>query len=195
VTTAVDTRGVDLKGIGVLAAQWMLGRPALYGVPRALPGLNLGETVYHEPTPIRGMSESGAAALLFNRSAALGEAEVRKSNAARLRNSMASSNGLCPIELSENATPGYLRLPFLASGSFRSLGDEATVVRLGLAPSYPVALADLPALQSSIVKRSPAPGAQELARALVTAPTHSLLSEADLVAVEKLLMGVAKRRG
>jgi dTDP-4-amino-4,6-dideoxygalactose transaminase len=194
-TTHVDLRGVDFKGIGVLAAQWMLGRPALYGVPRALPGLNLGETVYHAPTPIRGMSESAAAALLFNRSAALREAEVRKSNAARLRNSMLGSNGLRPIESSENAMPGYLRLPFIASGSFNSLGDPRAVLRMGVSPSYPVALADLPALQSSIVKRSTTPGARELARTLVTAPTHSLLSEADLSAMDKLLTGVAKRRG
>jgi dTDP-4-amino-4,6-dideoxygalactose transaminase len=64
-----------------------------------------------------------------------------------------------------------------------------------VSPSYPVALADLPALQSNIAQRSDTPGARELARTLVTAPTHSFLSERDLEGIEKLLSGVAKRRG
>ena len=108
---------------------------------------------------------------------------------------MAEGHALHPIEVSGSASPGYLRLPFVAPAGFDSLGDSAAVLRLGVSPSYPVALAELPALQSSIVKRSSNPGARELARALVTAPTHSFLSEADLAELEKLLAGVPKRRG
>ena len=141
------------------------------------------------------MSASAAAALSFNRTAALTESAVRKANAARLTSSIEKSAGLRAIGLSEGASPGYLRLPFRAPGSFDSLKSEGDPVRLGVSPSYPVALADLPALQSSIAQRSDTPGARELARTLVTAPTHSFLSERDLEGIEKLLSGVAKRRG
>ena len=37
--------------LAAAGAQWLLGRPSLYGVPASLPFLGLGETVYREPTP------------------------------------------------------------------------------------------------------------------------------------------------
>ena len=45
--------GSSLKTAMVLAAQWALGRPSVYGLPRRLP-LELGETVYHEPRAPNG---------------------------------------------------------------------------------------------------------------------------------------------
>jgi dTDP-4-amino-4,6-dideoxygalactose transaminase len=190
---AIPATGVDVKGIGVLAAQWVLGRPALYGVPRAIPGLNLGETIYHAPSRIRGMSESAAAALLFNRDAAAREAEARRANARRLSASMKRVNSIVPIPLASNARGGYLRLPFRLAGGFPRFGDPDRAMRLGLAPSYPVALEDLAALRASIRPSARTPGSAELARSLVTAPTHSLLSESDLVTIEKLLAALSER--
>jgi hypothetical protein len=63
------------RGLGELAAagaQWALGRPAAYGVPAALPWLQLGEMVYHpahEPLPLA----ASAAAMV---AAAMGEVDA-----------------------------------------------------------------------------------------------------------------------
>ena len=65
---ALDDARRDLaaprSGVRVLAmakAQWMLGRPSLYALPSAIPGLHLGETIYHpahEARAISGVSAS-----------------------------------------------------------------------------------------------------------------------------------------
>jgi dTDP-4-amino-4,6-dideoxygalactose transaminase len=47
-------------------------------------------------------------------------------------------------------------------------------------PGYPQTLPGLEALQPFIAAREPMPGAEALAATLVTVPTHSLLTEADL---------------
>src|SRR5206468_5084011 len=43
------------------AAQWVLGRPLLYGVPAAIPGLHLGEMVYHPAGEPKAMSRAAGA--------------------------------------------------------------------------------------------------------------------------------------
>ncbi len=76
-----DRPGPGGGGIGSilkLAAQWALGRPALYGIPASLPFLGLGETIYKEPWEPRGMATGPAAALLANWEASKREEVWRK---------------------------------------------------------------------------------------------------------------------
>ena len=47
----------ESRNFAALLAQWTLGRPAIYGIPRALP-LGLGSTNYREPDATRGDDES-----------------------------------------------------------------------------------------------------------------------------------------
>jgi hypothetical protein len=49
------------------AAQWLLARPSLYGVPSSLPFLGLGETHYRQPSPAASMPGSVAALILATR--------------------------------------------------------------------------------------------------------------------------------
>jgi dTDP-4-amino-4,6-dideoxygalactose transaminase len=46
----------EARTVMALAVQWALGRPALYGIPRSIPGLGLGETQYHPPVGPRSMT-------------------------------------------------------------------------------------------------------------------------------------------
>src|SRR5206468_758909 len=137
------------------------------------------------PSPVRGISESAVSALLSNRPVSLREAEVRRSNARRLMTviSQARDQG---ISRPPNSEPGYLRLPVRAPGGFADLGDPDRATHLGLAPSYPVPLSDLEVLRPHVARATPTPGSAELARTLFTAPTHSMLSEGDLIAIEEL---------
>ena len=47
------------------ASEWLLGRPSVYGLPAAVAGLRLGETIYHRANAPRSLSR--AAAVLVER--------------------------------------------------------------------------------------------------------------------------------
>lgn len=175
-----------------LAAQWSMGRPMIYGIPNSLPGLGLGETIYHEPATPSGMSESAAAAILESRIEATEEAAVRRSNALWIRRQLDSQPLLQPVESeAEESVSGYLRFPVLAPRGIDGFGDGARV--LGIAPSYPRPIAELPALTGSIAGPREFPGATRLARELVTLPVHSLLTDSDRTLLIRSIQGYRAR--
>jgi len=175
----------SLKAATVLAAQWGLGRPSLYGLPQSAPGLELGETVYHPPREIRAIARASAAALLAGRAMSSGEADRRRENARKLRAQIADQPALREIASSAaGSSAGYLRFPVLAAQGLRgfasAIGGEDAVRRLGVAASYPKELGELPALARLVVGESRMPGAAQLVHQLVTLPVHSLGSSRDL---------------
>jgi dTDP-4-amino-4,6-dideoxygalactose transaminase len=172
-----------------LKVQWLLGRASLYAVPSALPFLRLGETVYREPAPVRGMS--GVAARTLSVTLPLGEHEggVRKAHAARLL--AHCGPGVTPVRPPPGAEPGYLRLPLLAGPAARSAAASAAARALGIMPGYPLALCDLPGFRQRVANPDDRfGGARMLAERLISVPTHSLLSPADLVRIEEWLARV-----
>jgi dTDP-4-amino-4,6-dideoxygalactose transaminase len=188
---AVSPGGVlgEARNLAISSAQWMLGRPALYALPAAVPGLALGETVYHPPTPPRALPRTAAALLRRTRAAAERAAGARRVNARLLVDALRGAPGIRPIRPAEGAEPGYLRLPLLLD---HPLPPEAA--RLGIARGYPLPLSALPALKPRLA--DPArrfPGAEALAARLVTLPTHSLLTAADLRAIAALVRAGAAR--
>jgi len=169
-----------------LKAQWLLGRPSLYAVPSALPFLRLGETVYRAPAPPRAMS--GVAARTLAATLPLGEHEgrVRRAHAARLLARCGS--GVAPVRPPRDSEPGYLRLPLLAAPQARAAAARPEARALGIMPGYPVALCDLPGFRERVANPDDRfEGARLLAAGLVTVPTHSLLTPADLARLESWL--------
>jgi dTDP-4-amino-4,6-dideoxygalactose transaminase len=180
-------RLAEIRGVAGLLAQWALGRPAVYGVPRSIPLLALGETRYHAPIPPTPMTAGAAAAVLCNESASLKEASLRRDNAACLLAAVRGT-GLTAIEVPAGWTAGYMRLPLLVPASADGLPSAA--IELGAARSYPTPLSTLPALTRQLVVGEKAwPGAVRLARELITLPTHSRLT----VAERRRLLEVIKR--
>ena len=174
--------GVVLAGIG----QWTLGRPALYGIPASLPWLRLGETVYRPAPPPEAMPDVAARMALAGEDAADVEAEVRRRRAAWLRSRVPS--GLL-VRPPRGGTPGWLRLPIRLGEGTEALPRD--VLQAGLAPAYPRALPDLPQVRPALEGAGgPWPGAERLARELVTLPTHSLLRRND---AERVLRWVDSR--
>lgn len=151
-----------------LKAQWILGRPALYGIPAALPGLHLGETVYHPPRRPHALARGAAAAVRAHRSASDREAEVRRTNARILHEQVPA------IGSTGNGVAGFLRLPVRIPA-----GTRVVPSHLGVARSYPTTLAGLAPVRDRLVDTGPWPGAETLARELVTLPVHSRVTEAD----------------
>lgn len=165
-----------------LAGQAVLSHPLLYGLPARMPGLNLGDTPFHapwEPQAIQG-AQAGAvqpAAELADR-----EAEVRRANAARLAQLLASQRGVTIIDLPATADsrPGWLRFPILLDEA----GALATTGRhLGVAPGYPMPLPRLPQFRETPGQW---PGASALAERLITLPTHKDVSDLDRLALGSL---------
>ncbi|MEO5588323.1 MAG: DegT/DnrJ/EryC1/StrS family aminotransferase, partial [Gemmatimonadaceae bacterium] len=165
-----------------VVAQWGLGRPGLYGVPYALPGLALGETVYKKPTLVREMSRGAARALMASHAAAKNEARKRRENATELLSVVDDTPGMTRLHSAEGGIQGFLRMPVRTSKGmegFRSVEDAA---RSGIAPGYPAPLYLLPAVGGGRLTgpEVKCPGAELLARNLVTVPVHSRLTAGDV---------------
>jgi dTDP-4-amino-4,6-dideoxygalactose transaminase len=158
-----------------------------------MPFLKLGQTVYHDPWPPARMALVSAAALSTTLPLAEVEANVRRRNAARLQRALAAVPTFTTITHPDASEPGYLRLPVIASDRGRDALSGATARRLGVMPGYPKPLCDLDVLRPRLANPIESfPGASRLARTLLTLPTHSLLSETDLVDLETLVHGTRR---
>ncbi|HEV8123899.1 MAG TPA: DegT/DnrJ/EryC1/StrS family aminotransferase [Gemmatimonadales bacterium] len=180
---ASDVRSAERGGGSLVStgAQWLLARPALYGVPASLPFLQLGATVFRAPHPPRKMSAASAGVLARTIPLQEAEAQGRGRNASRLLRS--AGDWSIPVT-GPAARAGYLRLPVLLPEAVAPLRDSPEARRLGIMPGYPI---PLPVLPGSPFPGTPAPGAAMLAARLVTLPVHSLLRETDLARIELVL--------
>lgn len=159
--------------VAKLAAQWLLGRPSLYGVPSRLPFLGLGETRYRSPEPVRAMTPQMARVLAITLSLAAGETAARQRNADAIISRLSANAAARVPALSPGAEAGWLRLPFRAEGA--SAGD-----RLGCVRGYPISLRNLPECRVVLEGNPRTPGADNLAKALWTVPVHSQLTDRDV---------------
>jgi dTDP-4-amino-4,6-dideoxygalactose transaminase len=158
-----------------LGAYSVLLRPGWYGLVRNLPGLGLGRTVYDESYPLQRYSRvlAGFAQTLFERLHSL--SERRRANAAALLEVLREINGVRVIEPSPDSQPAFVRLPFLVDDPAR----RSTVIErldragIGATASYPSALCDVPEIAGVLpASDRTMPGAQRVARSIVTLPTH-----------------------
>lgn len=166
--------------------QWGLGRPALYGIPSALPFLGLGQTVYHPPHAPRHPSPAMAAMLLATNPMLGAEVEARRARAERLR-ARVEQSGAGTVPRPTTGTPGWLRLPFLPTDRFLPRLATSAARRLGILPGYPIPLARLPGFSGRLRHSGATPGGELLAARLHTIPTHSLVTDGDLGRIERWL--------
>jgi perosamine synthetase len=166
--------GSGMRTLTLAKAQWILGRPWLYAIPSAIPGLHLGETIYHaahEPRAITSVSASLVRSALARAKADLA---VRGRNAEELERAVDRATGLRAIRAIPGSKPGYLRLPVRVMDARRERPE------LGIVRGYPDTLAELSELQESLLCDEQLPGARELRHTLVTLPTHGMLTDDDL---------------
>jgi dTDP-4-amino-4,6-dideoxygalactose transaminase len=205
---ANDDRGVELlhrvaalarpggSGAGSWArsvAQWLLARPAFYRIPASLPFLGLGETPYHPPHPPTAMSRASAGIMLRASSAYEEEVGRRQVHARRLIQAARELDRFQVIAEPRDASSGYLRLPLLVSDSVRAAALQPSARRLGIMPGYPVPLNRLGGFEKRVANPAQSmPGAELLARRLITLPVHGMLTEPDLRALEQWMRA---RRG
>lgn len=172
--------------------QWFLARPALYRIPASLPFLGLGETPYHPPHPPAGMAATSAGMIVSSMRTYQEEVARRQANARRLLETARSVDGLQTIAEPGEASSSYLRLPLLASDAVRAAALLPSARRLGIMPGYPIPLSQLPGFERRIANSSEAmPGAELLARRLITFPVHGKMTERDVSALEQWMRSLA----
>lgn len=178
VASAAHALGAPPAGWAALAAaaaQWAFGRPALYGIPSAIPGLRLGEMVYHPAHEPRSLSAAAAALVRRALAYAPEEVAIRRRTAALLAVAAAEGSDIEAIRVVEGGTSGYLRFPVLDAGA------RVERVDLGVLRGYPRTLHEQEELRPCLVEgEPPTPGALELRRALFTLPTHRMVRRSDL---------------
>lgn len=181
-----------------LAAQWLFGRPALYGVAASLPLLRLGDTVYRPPWHPAAMSGACAAAILASRPAVRSESAARAKRGLELARVVdgLETPALHRVRLPRSASAGYLRFPVVASSAAgrEAMLDKASL-RLGISPGYPRPLHHLPPMRRRCVSEPEGmPGAEALSDQLLTLPTHGLLDRDDRRSIEGWVRRSARDR-
>jgi perosamine synthetase len=164
-----------------LAAQWALARPATYAVPCALPFLNLGEMVYHAPSPPRMISRAARAALPSALRLAAGEIAVRQRRAAQFAAASSDTNLIAVTPIGRGVA-GYLRFAVVDR-----VATAAPTPRLGIVRGYPIELREHPVTQAALEGGPDTPGARMLRDRLFTIPTHSRLTGTDIRSIESWL--------
>jgi len=173
------------RDVGVLSAQWVLGRPVLYVIPASIPALQLGEMIYKPPREPAGLS--AAACRVVGRALKRNDSEVRarRMRAAELTSAAHAGRRFVPVREVPGGLPGYLR--FAARDATGVARPEA---RLAALRGYPIALDEHVETRRLLVGDASAlDGARELRDRLFTLPTHSLVSDADSVRLRDWLAG------
>ena len=188
---ASQTRGALALALGGMA-QSVCGQARWYGLPAALPWLGLGETRYRTPALPRKMNGVAAGVMTRTFPLAMREARVRRNIAQDLIARLPRAERVRPI-VPRSGSAGYLRLPVLLSRGMAGFSDPRQSERLGVASGYPATLASLEPVRERLFGPSIRwPGAVELARRLVTLPTHSRLTLQDR---DALLEALDRYRG
>ena len=168
-------------------AQWLLGRPRLYGIPASIPSLRLGEMVYHPAHEPRSLSSVAASLTL---TALANERHDRQSRArkASVFHALATdADGLTPIHPIDGGDPGYLRFAVLDRSRSRRVAGS-----LGVMSGYPRTLREQMELRPHLMAGEPAtPGATELRESLFTLPTHAFVTKMDFVALQTWMHAAA----
>lgn len=191
-TAALAPPGIAQSAEHVLKAiaYSVLLRPTLYGLPARLPQLGLGRTVYTTEFPL-ARADRALMALGLTMLRRLDEfTAARRANAAAIT-AILRGTGLGPIAPRVDAEPAYLRLPVLAA----SASEQEVVIDvlgkrgLGATGSYPRSIADIPELQSALAPVTSADGGRDVARRIITLPTHPFVAAADLARMRAALTG------
>ena len=182
-----DLKSGGRGGVKVLslAAQRILSHPSLYRFPASIPGLRLGEMVYHAPHPPRAMAAASAAVLQWTLGLEVREVSDRCARARDLLSRLRGKPNVVPARPIAGGESGFLRLALLdASGSMAPCPD------LGALRGYPMTLDQHPQLRPLLLTGERAgKGSQLLRDRLFTVPTHAGVGESDLVRLSEWLDG------
>jgi perosamine synthetase len=168
--------GLELIALG---AQLLLAHPYVYRLPASVPGLKLGEMVYHPPSAARPMTLAAAAVLDTALRLDPVEVKARRLRAHQLLDSIAKSSSSVSVHAITGGDPGFLRLALLSVKRNRMPRPSIGVLR-----GYPMTLEQHQPLRAALIPGERAgKGSQHLRDNLFTMPTHSQVGRGDLARI------------
>lgn len=172
---------LSMKGrikLGVMAlALCFLMHPRLYWIPRSLPFLNLGASVFDPDFEVTAFTsfQAGLGMRMLRRLDRI--TNGRKRVAAKWMRNFEEQSLPRLIPGGESV---WLRLPVMNGGS-------ESIPEFGVVPVYPTSLDAIPELKPHLARQGTYPGAVHLAEATVTLPTHQYVSDEDVEAVSRAM--------
>lgn len=162
-----------------LAAQRLLSHAYLYALPAAIPGLKLGEMVFHPPHQPRAMSAASAAILRWTLTLEPNEVSGRCARAQDLLSRVRGIAEVIAVRPIAGGESGFLRFALIDKS-----GNRVPRPDLGAIRGYPMTLDQHPQLRPLLhVGESAEKGSRLLRDALFTVPTHSHVGESDMARV------------
>ena len=178
----------QLKLIVMATALMLLIHPMLFWIPRSIPFLKLGETVFETDFPILKMS-SFQAGLTRNWQRRLDKLrEIRKDKVNRWTEILETSRNH-RLNVFGSRSLGLLRFPLKITDEKKrgTLLKESAGMGLGVMPAYPTSINLIPELRGRI-QGGEFPVAERFARQLVTLPTHGYVTQKDMTSISRLLL-------
>lgn len=185
------TRGESAVHLVKLMIYAVLLHPRGYWLPNALPFLGLGTTAYRTDYPLAQYDEWMAPMghrLLGRLDATTAQ---RRANAERYERLLPWGSRLHAIVPRQGAVPAYLRYPVLIHPDYRNAVLAALRTNgIGATASYPTAISDVPQLRSVLPNEdSDARGGRDVARRILTLPTHGYVTEQDQNRIAHVIAG------
>lgn len=148
-------------------------RPWLYWLPRSLPFLKIGASVYDPDFPVLPFApfQAGIAIRMLGRLEQINAGRIEK--ALSMTRKIWGQQGGSLIRSNEGTDPVYLRLPRICTGPVQESYS------LGVVRSYPLPLNEILGLKAHLVSSGSFPVAKMLAEKVVTLPTHEFVSDED----------------
>jgi len=174
---------LNLKALGLM----IFLHPRLFWIPRSLPFLRLGETLFERDFPILRMSPFQAGLAENWRERLEHMRDARNANVKQWRRILEEIGGRASW-LPHSRSLGLLRYPIRVGDPTcrASLLKESGARGAGVVPVYPQSINSLPELKGEIPAQA-CPVAEHYARELVTLPTHDYLEGKDVAIVRRLL--------
>jgi perosamine synthetase len=164
------------KAVLSLAAQSLLSHPYVYRLPASIPGLKLGEMVYHPPRVPRAISAASASVLRWSLGEAVRQLAGRRARAGELLSRLRDARDVAAVRPVTGGASGFLRFALIdRRGTLLPRAD------LGAVRGYPLTLEQHSQLRPLILPgESAGTGARLLRDRLFTLPTHYRVDERDL---------------
>jgi dTDP-4-amino-4,6-dideoxygalactose transaminase len=173
--------------VATLTAQRLLSHPYLYMLPSSMPGLKLGEMVYHSPRIPSAMSAASAAVLRWTLTDDSRHLSARRARAGVLLSRVSDAPVVTAVRPIAGGESGFLRFALLDTR-----GRLRPAVDLGALRGYPMTLEQHLQLAPLILPGETAgKGSKFLRDRLFTVPTHSQVGQYDLARLAEWLDGRA----
>ena len=175
------SRGVT--DVGKLAAQRVFSNPNLYRLPASIPGLRLGEMVYHSPRMPVGMSSASSAILRRSLEGQCQETSRRRRRAREWVSRLRDAPRISLIRPISGGESGFLRFALTDNGHALK-----PFTSLGALRGYPMTLDQHPQLAPLLHRGERAgKGSEFLRDRLFTLPTHDRVNRHDVSRVDDWL--------